>query len=139
VREALDLLLEKYSEQLRFEIQGIFQKGRIPMLSIDDFEPVTMENRSVFVNHYRSYPQTHSDNTFTNMVCWNHYAHYRYASVNGSIILSSTIDGVTRFRPPIGRRDLVLAESYRFDYAVKTLGDRASIATWWQAFAGRGN
>ena len=50
----------------------------------------------------------HSDNTFTNMVCWNHYAHYRYAYVNDSILISSTIDGVPRFRPPVGPRDPAL-------------------------------
>jgi hypothetical protein len=47
----------------------------------------------------------HSDNTFTNMVCWNHYAHYRYAYVRDSLLIMSTIDGVPRFRPPIGPRD----------------------------------
>ena len=75
------------------------------MLSIEDFRPVTLEDRTLFAGHYAQYPQTHSDNTFTNMVCWNHYAHYHYAVVGDSLILSSTIDGITRFRPPIGRRD----------------------------------
>ena len=49
------------------------------MLSLDDFRPVTLEDRACSRAHYALYPQTHSDNTFTNMVCWNHYAHYRYA------------------------------------------------------------
>ncbi|MGD1005574.1 MAG: phosphatidylglycerol lysyltransferase domain-containing protein [Methanoregulaceae archaeon] len=75
------------------------------MLSADDFVPVTLDDRTFFKQHYAKYPQTHSDNTFTNMVCWNHFAHYRYAVVNGSVILSSTIDAKTRFRPPIGPRD----------------------------------
>jgi hypothetical protein len=39
------------------------------------------------------------------MVCWNHYAHYEYACVKGSIVLASTIAGQTRFRPPIGPRN----------------------------------
>jgi hypothetical protein len=87
------------------------------MLSIDDFNPVTLENRALFTDHYTKYPQTHSDNTFTNMVCWNHYAHYRYAVVRGSIILSSTIDGVTRFRPPVGHHDpQLLKEVIRLSY-----------------------
>ena len=75
------------------------------MLTLDDFRPVRLEDRDSFAAHYAQYPQVHSDNTFTNMVCWNHYAHYRYARVNGSLILSSTIDGVPRFRPPVGPRD----------------------------------
>jgi hypothetical protein len=44
------------------------------------------------------------------MVCWNHYANYRYAVAGGSVILSSTIDGTTRFRLPIGPRDPGLAK-----------------------------
>jgi hypothetical protein len=75
------------------------------MLSINDFRPVTLQDRTFFSDHYARYPQAHSDNTFTNMVCWNHYANYRFAAVSGSVILSSTINGTTRFRPPIGPRD----------------------------------
>lgn len=78
------------------------------MLTLDDFKPVTLADRDFFAAHYARFPQVHSDNTFTNMVCWNHYAHYRYAYVNGSLLISSTIGGVTRFRPPIGPRDPAL-------------------------------
>ncbi|MGA2105223.1 DUF2156 domain-containing protein [Methanoregula sp.] len=75
------------------------------MLKQEDFSPVTLADRDFFEHHYTLYPQTHSDNTFTNMVCWNHIAQYRYAYINGNVILASTIAGVTRFRPPIGPRD----------------------------------
>ena len=75
------------------------------MLTLDDFKPVTLADKAFFASHYAAYPQTHSDNTFTNMVCWNHYAHYRYAYVRGNVILSSNVDGVTRFRASIGPRD----------------------------------
>ncbi len=81
------------------------------MLAQENFRPVTLEDRDLFVRHFEKYPQTHSDNTFTNMVCWNHYAHYQYAFVNGNLILASTIDGITRFRPPIGPRDPALLKS----------------------------
>jgi hypothetical protein len=111
----------------------------IQMLTIDDFRPVTLEDRTVFFNHYSKYPQTHSDNTFTNMVCWNHYANYRYALINGSIILSSTIDGVIRFRAPIGPRDPeLLREVIRLAFAV---GDKEPVvlidqptSLWIQSF-----
>jgi uncharacterized protein len=75
------------------------------MLSKEDFKPVTLADRAFFERHYALYPQIHSSNTFTNMICWNPFAHYRYAYVNGNVIISNTIEGVTRFRPPIGPRN----------------------------------
>ncbi|RQW80700.1 MAG: DUF2156 domain-containing protein [Methanothrix sp.] len=72
------------------------------MLSDSDFRPVSLDDRGLFARHYERFPQAHSDNTFTNMVCWNPYAHYRYSFVQDCIILSSTIEGMTRYRPPIG-------------------------------------
>ena len=81
------------------------------MLTQNDFHPVNLADREFFVRHYEKYPQTHSDNTFTNMVCWNHYAHYQYAFLHDNLLLASTIDGVTRFRPPIGPRNPDLLKS----------------------------
>lgn len=75
------------------------------MLVQEDFKPVTLADRPFFEHHYALYPQIHSSNTFTNMVCWNQFSHYRYAYINGSVIIASTIKGVTRYRPPIGPRD----------------------------------
>ncbi|MFA4861970.1 DUF2156 domain-containing protein [Methanoregula sp.] len=81
------------------------------MLRQDDFKPVTLADRAFFEQHYARYPQRHSDNTFTNMVCWNHFARYTYALVEKNVILASTIDGVTRFRAPIGPRNPTLLRS----------------------------
>ena len=81
------------------------------MLTQDDFRPVTLTDREFFTRHYAQFPQTHSDNTFTNMVCWNHYAHYTYAYIEKNIIIASTIGSVTRFRPPIGPRNPALLRS----------------------------
>jgi hypothetical protein len=75
------------------------------MLSDSNFRPVSLDDKDFFFVHYRRFPQAHSDNTFTNMVCWNHYAHYRFAFKEDNVILSSTIDGLTRYRPPIGPRN----------------------------------
>ncbi|MDD1676920.1 MAG: phosphatidylglycerol lysyltransferase domain-containing protein [Methanomicrobiales archaeon] len=72
------------------------------MADILDFFPVTLGEKELFQTVYRSNPPDHSDNNFTNMVCWNHYAHYEYAYSGGCIILKSTIDGKSTFRPPIG-------------------------------------
>ncbi|HWR25226.1 MAG TPA: phosphatidylglycerol lysyltransferase domain-containing protein [Methanosarcina sp.] len=81
------------------------------MLGQEDFKPVTLADRAFFESHYSLYPQTHSSNTFTNMVCWNHFTQYQYAYVNGNVIISSTVSGVTQFRPPIGPRDPELMRS----------------------------
>ena len=75
------------------------------MLSGSDFLPVTLADRELFLSHYRKFPQVHSDNTFTNMICWNPYANYRYAYCRENLLISSTIEGKTTFRPPIGPRD----------------------------------
>ncbi|HNQ25583.1 MAG TPA: phosphatidylglycerol lysyltransferase domain-containing protein [Methanoregulaceae archaeon] len=75
------------------------------MLSTSDFSPVRLEDRPLFVSHYQRFPQVHSDNTFSNMFCWNSYAHYRFAQLKENIIISSTIEGNTSYRPPIGPRD----------------------------------
>ncbi|MDY0128734.1 MAG: phosphatidylglycerol lysyltransferase domain-containing protein [Methanosarcina vacuolata] len=75
------------------------------MLDKKDFKPVTLADRAFFENHYALYPQTHSDNTFTSIICWNHFMHYRYAYVRGNVILVCTAAGVTRLHPPIGPHD----------------------------------
>lgn len=75
------------------------------MLELEDFKPVTLADRALFERHYAVYPQIHSSNTFTNMVCWNHFSHYRYAYANGCVIIASTVEGITQYRPPIGPRD----------------------------------
>jgi len=80
------------------------------MLSGSDFSPVTLKDRPVFVSQYRRFSPVHSDNTFANMACWNDYAHYRYAHIRDSLIISSMIDGRKKFRPPVGPRDSELLD-----------------------------
>lgn len=80
------------------------------MLEFSEFKPVSLDDRDLFLRQYRQYPQVHSDNTFANMVCWNHYANYRFADVDGAIVLASTIDGVASFRPPIGPKNPALLD-----------------------------
>jgi hypothetical protein len=78
---------------------------------LKDFRPVNLEDREFFQLHYSKYPIFHSDYSFTNIICWNHYAHYQFAYVNSNLILSSQINGVTRFRPPIGPKDVDLLKN----------------------------
>ena len=90
------------------------------MICPEDFSPVTLEDRDLFASFYRSYPQLHSDNSFANMACWNHYAHYRKAVRGDHLLLSSTVAGETRFRFPIGPYDETLADlaNREVDYLV---------------------
>jgi hypothetical protein len=75
------------------------------MIRGSDFRSVTVEDDPLFRAQYAKYPQVHSDNSFTNMVCWAHYAHYRFLHHGEHLVLSSTVAGKTRFRLPIGPRD----------------------------------
>jgi hypothetical protein len=68
------------------------------MLHLDDFQPVSLQDKETFRHIQLKYPPLHSDNTFTNMVCWNHYAHYRYALVEKTPVIATTIDDETSFR-----------------------------------------
>lgn len=93
-----------FANKNKYEAKKVLFK----MLGQEDFKPVTLADRAFFESHYALYPQTHSDNTFTSMVCWNHFMHYRYAYVKGNVILACTVAGVTRLHPPIGLRDPAL-------------------------------
>lgn len=75
------------------------------MLSLNDFSPITLENKDIIEKFFRRYPQVHSDNTIITMLTWNHYAHYHYAILNNSLIIMTIVDGERTFRPPIGEED----------------------------------
>ena len=74
-------------------------------ITFADFKPLTLDDKEVFLSQFSRFPPNHSDNSFINMVCWNHFAHYRYAKIGESILISSTIGGNTKFRPPIGPKN----------------------------------
>lgn len=81
------------------------------MLSIDDFHKITLEDRDVFQKVYETYPPLHSDNVFTTLVSWMSYGNYKYTFYEDNIILMSNIDGITRFRPPIGKKKKKIFEA----------------------------
>ncbi|MBN2734183.1 MAG: DUF2156 domain-containing protein [Methanomicrobiaceae archaeon] len=94
------------------------------MLDIKNFRPVTLGDIKFFKSFYSRYPTYHSDNTFTNMVCWNDYAEYEYYNTNDAVVISSTIEGDISFRGPFGNYDnellrdvLRLAKKYGKDLA----------------------
>jgi len=74
------------------------------MLSIDDFKPVTLEDKSIFDKHYKEYPLHHSDNVFTTIISWMDYSNYHYTILENNLIIFTKINGQIRFRPPSGKR-----------------------------------
>ena len=93
------------------------------MLSIDDFKPVTLEDKHLFDTHYERYPPVHSDNVFTTIISWMEYANYHYTFLQDNLIIMTKLENILRFRPPIGKynRDifqqvLKLAKREKSDY-----------------------
>lgn len=93
------------------------------MLSIDDFKPVTLEDKQLFDTHYERYPPVHSDNVFTTIISWMEYAKYHYTFLQDNLIIMTKLENVLRFRPPIGKYDrdifqqvLKLAKREKSDY-----------------------
>jgi hypothetical protein len=73
------------------------------MLSIDDFVPITFDDKKTFDKHYEKYPPIHSDNVFTTLISWREYADYHFLYVDDNLIIYSKIKDKIRFRPPSGR------------------------------------
>jgi len=93
------------------------------MLSIEDFKPVTLEDKHLFDTHYERYPPVHSDNVFTTIISWMEYANYHYTFLQDNLIIMTKLENILRFRPPIGKynRDifqqvLKLAKREKSDY-----------------------
>jgi hypothetical protein len=84
------------------------------MLSIDDFQPITLEDKKLFDQHFKKYPPTHSDYVFTTMVSWMQYSNYHYLFLENNLLLYTIINDKIRFRPPFGKRKKEL-----FDQVIK--------------------
>ena len=72
------------------------------MLSLDDFQKLTIKDKHFFDEHYSKHPPIHSDNLFTTMISWMDYANYHFTFLDGSLIIYSKINDKIRFRPPSG-------------------------------------
>jgi len=95
------------------------------MLSIDDFKPVTLEDKHLFDTHYKRYPPVHSDNVFTTIISWMEYAKYHYTFLQDNLIIMTRLENILRFRPPIGKYNreifqqvLKLAKREKSDYPI---------------------
>ena len=75
------------------------------MLSLDDFRPLELEDRSLFLDFLGRYPPTHSDLSFGNLYAWRSYANYQWTLVRDHLILLSHIGGSYQFGYPVGDHD----------------------------------
>jgi len=73
------------------------------VLSLNDFQPVTLEDKPLFDSHYARYPPVHSDNVFTTMVSWSDYVKYEYCFVDDSLVILTRQNERLLFRPPSGK------------------------------------
>jgi len=68
------------------------------MFSIDDFKPITIDDKNLFKNHYEKYPIENSDNLFSTLISWNDYGKYKYVFLENDLIIQSQIKEEIQFR-----------------------------------------
>jgi hypothetical protein len=73
------------------------------MLSLDDFQPIKLEDKPLFDKHHEKYPPTHSDNVFTTLISWMDYSDYHFTFLDENLLIYSNINSIIRFRPPSGK------------------------------------
>lgn len=80
------------------------------MLTINDFQPISLEDRSIFHDHYTRYPPLYSGNVFTTIISWMSYIQYSYTKIDDHLIIMQQKDGELQFRIPTGMFDKNLTE-----------------------------
>jgi hypothetical protein len=102
------------------------------MLSVNDFKPLTLQDKPLFDKHYKKFPPVHSDQLFTTMISWNEYAHYHYTLIKNHLIIMTSIDKQLQFRPLIGKENkeicyqlLKLAKNSESDYPLGVIDKEA--------------
>jgi uncharacterized protein len=73
------------------------------MLSLQDFQQIQLEDKSLFDSHYHHYPPTHSGEVFTTMISWAEYVQYQYIKINENIIILSKDNQGIVLHPPSGK------------------------------------
>jgi len=96
------------------------------MLSLKDFESLTLKHRYVFEKIFSAYPPRHSESVFTTLVSWQHYVKVSVVALEDNIILTTFFDGQRQFRPPLGKPNAeLLKEIVRL--AKEDTGPRAIV------------
>lgn len=79
-------------------------------LSNTDYRPVTLNDKPAIEAILAKHPQIHSETSFMNMICWEHYAPYTFTIQNGRLLTACTVEDETTYRAPIGDPDPTLFE-----------------------------
>ncbi|VVB54050.1 Uncharacterised protein [uncultured archaeon] len=66
------------------------------------FKPITLNDKPLFDGFFRKHPQKISEYTFTNLFCWRRMWNYRYAVIDGHLIVESDEKQGPAFYPPVG-------------------------------------
>lgn len=75
-----------------------------------DFKKVTLDDRKIFSEFFKRYPQVHSESAFGTIYCWENYSPCKYAITDDHLIISCHEPGNISFRAPIGEFDSELFE-----------------------------
>ncbi|MDD4307308.1 MAG: phosphatidylglycerol lysyltransferase domain-containing protein [Thermoplasmata archaeon] len=75
------------------------------MFAVEDFQPLKLEHKPIFDEHYRKFPPRHSENLFTTLVSWSHFVQPYFLVKDGDLMIMTKPDAQPRFRPPIGERN----------------------------------
>lgn len=93
------------------------------MITLDDFCPVELKDGAFFREIFTKFPQIHSENNFTTMIAWQDYSDYSYAYLDGTLLISATIQDKRLFHAPIGPRNPALLRDL-LRLSAETGGDR---------------
>lgn len=75
------------------------------MFGIEDFKPLGLEHRPLFVEHYAKHPPRHSENVFTTLVGWSHFVKPYFLLREDNLIIMTMVGGKPRLRMPSGPRN----------------------------------
>ena len=75
------------------------------MLSLDDFQRISLQDKEIFDKIFAKFPPVHSDNLFTTIISWMEYGNYHYAFIDDNIVIMTNIKSNVRFRPPLGKQN----------------------------------
>ncbi|HDQ08577.1 MAG TPA: DUF2156 domain-containing protein [Methanoculleus sp.] len=80
------------------------------MLSLSDFQPVTLTVRDRIQDHFQKFLQVHSEKNSTTLIAWKSFSDYSYAFIEDNLVISAEIQGMRLFHAPVGpRKPAILA------------------------------